>query len=394
MYRPVPHPAREYYGLATLSAMAWRSKGKSVTRNLVGYGGGILDGLEEEDTPFCSLCDAFTHPQCAALGLEHLASVAQSTVIGPERVKVSREGDEVVISFSTIEGIQLSFSLLSTAVSRASTQLRIASCDAAVLLAAIVGSYAYVWFNRSGSLAPKVGMIISVRSSNDPGRPVYGTPGCTRSSAAWHPLFYRVGIKKSPFRPNILFDGDCLNPPFLGYAFARCVDALETRCEDVTWVQLVAPLGWLPELGVPSNEQELVVADELTSSENNSISPCQLCSFRLSIDKIAEVRGAFMLTIEGIKEGWGAHLPWRVPVLIVRVSSETQSRAQKGKIFSNEVKSFAEPSVLSIQGQALLAHRGSREPFLVTCSMSMNAFILTPPGVVVQPLGDSLVVCL
>jgi hypothetical protein len=145
---------------------------------------------------------------------------------------------------------------------------------------------------------------------------------------------------------------------------------------------------------VPSNEQELVVADELTSSENNSISPCQLCSFRLSIDKIAEVRGAFMLTIEGIKEGWGAHLPWRIPVLIVRVSSETQSRALKGKIFSNEVKSFAEPSVLSIQGQALLAHRGSREPFLVTCSMSMNAFILTPPGVVVQPLGDSLVVCL
>lgn len=398
MYRPVPPAAREYYGLAALSAVTWRSKGTSVARNLVGYGGGILDGLEEQDVPFCSLTQAFMHAQCLVLGLDHLTPTeAQSVVLGPDKVRVGREGDEMVVSFSTADDTRLTIPLLSTAVSRAATQLNLPSCDAAVLLAAVVGSYAYVWCNRSGSLAPRVGMTIAVRSRVHPGRPVYGTPGCTRTPAAWHPLFARVGIPKTPFRRDVLRSEDCLNPPFSGHHFARCVDAIEHR-DDVKWVQLIAPLGWLPGVGVAAQEDELIVTDELTACASITVSSRQLCSFVLSSDKVPGVREALLRTVEGIHEGWGAHLPWRIPVLLVRVSGDKCKCILKDgggtTTRITEVKAFANPSVLYIQGEALLAHSGSLEPFLITRRASVNALLLAPPGIVVKPLGDSFAISL
>lgn len=392
MYRPVPPLAREYYGLAALSANVWKSNGTSAARNLVAYAGGILDGVQEEKFPFCSLAEAFTQAHCSALNIDMTLDAVHSILVGPEQVRVAREGDTVLVAFFGYNNERLGVSLLTVAIRRAASILEIPECDAAVILAAIIASYAYVWTSgKSGILRARVGMTISVKSANNPGREVYGTPACSSAPVAWHPLFYRLGFQTMPFSSEILHEGDCLNPPFTGYHFARSIDSVESR-PDVEWVQLVVPTGWLPKLDETlKQDHNLIVTDELTSF-NASVSPSQLCSLRVSANDVSSIRKSLMATVEQIQIGWGAHLPWRIPVLVLRIKEADYADFLSRSMRFDHVATFRQAAVLCVSGRVLLAHCGASEPFLLTELAATNSVILTPPGVVVQILGNSVLV--
>lgn len=389
-HHSVPIIARPYYGLAVLSATTWKSKGTSIARNLVGYATGILDGIEEARGPICSLNEAFTPAHLVALGLDHLTIEGVREVLrGPNIVNVQRRGgNETAVVVYGPNSERVNIMLYDRAIEMASERLAIPAVDVAIILGAIVGSYSYVWKLRSEVYIPQVGMTIAVKNLNAPGRPVYGTPACVEQPASWHPLFARIlaGETRGPFSPAVLEDDDFLNPPFSGHHFARSLDAIAASSKTV---QFVVPNGWLQGYdNTAVVADRLIVEDEITPQKIH-VTSTQLRSLRLGPqDNIEPILESMKRTIESLKVGWGAHLPWRVPVFILKVSRDVYLRfCRDYERFDDVVPCMSEPSVVCFTGAALIAHSGSPEPYLLSDRSSDRALLLVPPGTTVQPLS-------
>lgn len=308
-------PAEPYLRTALVSAALCAARGKSCARNFVSIADGALHlGLPIEDS--WEACKSFVVDDPCIVDKLHEPRKRKWLLETGSCGRVSL----ILDSFALIQ-------LSGVAVARASQRVGAwigrpteeIHLPVAVVLAAVVGSYASDWrLTRTGLWCCGTGQTLEV-PTNRVGTKLFGTPGDTIEPACWHPLFRRVFGPSVPgcFSELAICKGAQLNPPFLGWIFAEILDAVRDLKKVPVGCRITVPAGWGGSVvGFPLK----MCIDELSPDRFSRCIPMREVALDCSGDVKVLREKMLRVAEDSLQEGWGAHLLWAIPVYVLKLS--------------------------------------------------------------------------